>query len=220
MSSCARSLERHQIDLVLLDLILPGEDGLSLCRYIREQLDLPVIILSGRDEDFDQVLGLEIGADDYVTKPYKPNDLLARVRAVIRRSESMPPQSRQMGEVEEIRFDGWRLEIRERRLTSDKGVAHFLSTAEFNVLWVFLKHPNVTLSRDRILDLAYSRSAYVFDRSVDNVVCRLRKILEEDRKRAKRIVTVWGQGYIFYESPGKTAEPVTEDRCESDAAQG
>ena len=213
-----RSLTLNNFDLVLLDLILPGEDGLSLCRYIREQFDVPIIILSGRNDEFDQVLGLEVGADDYITKPFKPNDLIARIRAVIRRSERMPLQHRSVAETEEICFDEWRLDVRERRLTSVDGQSHFLSTAQFNVLTTFLQHPNVTLSRNQILDIAYSRSAYVFDRSIDNVVCRLRKILEDDRQRPKRIVTVWGQGYIFYMGSEKPADPAREDLCGSDAA--
>ncbi|MCG8562753.1 MAG: response regulator [Hyphomicrobiales bacterium] len=193
-----RSLKRNRFDLVLLDLMLPGEDGFSLCRYIAEQFDLPVIIVSGRKEDFDRVLGLEMGADDYVTKPYKPKELIARIKAVIRRSERLPQCSRQPPGTEEIRFDDWRLDIRERCIVCNAGETHYLSTAEFNVLMTFLAHPHRTLTRDQILDLAYSRAAYVFDRSVDNIVCRLRKKLEADPRKPRRLVTVWGRGYIFH----------------------
>lgn len=191
-----RALQDSAIDLVVLDIMMPGEDGLSLCRGLRASSDIPVIMLTAMSEETDRVIGLEIGADDYLTKPFNPRELLARIKAVLRRSHSLPPQrDTQVGN--RLVFDRWRLNVDQRELIDDSEVATPLSTAEFSLLMAFLNHPNRVLSRDQLLDLTQGREAKVFDRSIDNQVSRLRKKIERDPKTPRLIKTVWGGGYSF-----------------------
>ena len=192
-----RCLKDQSIDLVVLDIMMPGEDGLSLCRHLRETSAIPVILLTAMGEDMDRVVGLEMGADDYVTKPFNPRELLARVKAVMRRTQSLPPQGEAGPASGVLRFDRWALDQGRRELLSEEGVSIPLSTAEFDLLSAFLRYPGVTLSRDRLLDLARGREAMPFDRSIDNQVSRLRKKLETDPKNPVLIKTVWGGGYLF-----------------------
>ena len=191
-----RALKASAVDLVVLDIMMPGEDGLSLCRHLRETTDLPVILLTAMAEDTDRVVGLEIGADDYVTKPFNPRELLARIKAVLRRAQSLPRQRGSLEE-EQVRFDRWTFDPRRREIVDEDGTAVPLSTAEFQLLNAFLKHPNIVLSREQLLDLTQGRTAKVFDRSIDNQVSRLRKKIEDDPKAPKLITTVWGGGYLF-----------------------
>jgi len=190
------ALKASTIDLVVLDIMMPGEDGLSLCRTLRETTDIPVILLTAMAEETDRVVGLEIGADDYVTKPFNPRELLARVKAVLRRTNTMPTQR---GEIAARRytFGSWRLDVGQREIVGGDGVAVPLSTAEFHLLAAFVEHPKMILSRDRLLDFTKGKSANVFDRSIDNQVSRLRKKIEMDPKKPTLIKTVWGGGYIF-----------------------
>ena len=218
------ALKASTIDLVVLDIMMPGEDGLSLCRTLRETTDIPVILLTAMAEDTDRVVGLEIGADDYVTKPFNPRELLARVKAVgleigaddyvtkpfnprellarvkavLRRTNTLP---RQRGEIAASRyiFGSWRLEVGQREIVGGDSVAVTLSTAEFHLLAAFVQHPKMILSRDRLLDITKGKSANVFDRSIDNQVSRLRKKIEKDPKKPTLIKTVWGGGYMFTE---------------------
>lgn len=194
--SCRRLIERNSIDLVVLDVMMPGEDGLSLCRYIRESTDVPVIMLTAMAEETDRIVGLELGADDYLSKPFNPRELLARIKAVLRRVQSLPPQ-RGMIKAKEIRFDRWVLNVGRRELTDQEGLAVALSTAEFRLLNVFLDHAGLVLSRDQLLDLTVGRNAEPFDRSIDNQVSRLRKKVEADPKAPALIKTHWGGGYSF-----------------------
>jgi two-component system OmpR family response regulator len=191
-----RVLKASAIDLVVLDVMMPGEDGLSLCRFLRESTDQPVILLTAMAEETDRVVGLEIGADDYVTKPFNPRELLARIKAVLRRANSLP---KQRGETtaECYQFGNWRVDVAQREIVGRDDVAIPLSTAEFHLLAAFVKHPKMVLSRDRLLDLTKGKSANVFDRSIDNQVSRLRKKIEADPKKPTLIKTVWGGGYIF-----------------------
>jgi two-component system OmpR family response regulator len=184
-------LQTSAIDLVVLDIMMPGEDGLSLCRTLRETTDLPVILLTAMAEETDRVVGLEIGADDYVTKPFNPRELLARIKAVLRRSHSLP---RQRGETTASRytFGDWHLEVAQHEIVGADEVAIPLSTAEFYLLTAFVEHPKAVLSRDHLLDLTKGKSANVFDRSIDNQVSRLRKKIERDPKKPALIKTVWG----------------------------
>lgn len=191
-----KALQESAVDLVVLDVMMPGEDGLSLCRSLRADSELPVILLTAMGEETDRVVGLEMGADDYVTKPFNPRELLARIKAVLRRANSLPKQ-RGASPVTQFRFSGWRLEVGQREIVGEDGVSIPLSTAEFHLLLAFLEHPRMTLSRDRLLDLTKGRSANVFDRSIDNQVSRLRKKVETDPKDPKLIKTVWGGGYMF-----------------------
>lgn len=197
-ASARRVLKASAPDLVVLDIMMPGEDGLSFCRYLREATDLPVIFLTAVGEPTDRIVGLEMGADDYVTKPFEPRELLARVRAVLRRSRSLPVgAARQKGDGTRVGFDGWVLDLARRELTAADGVAVSLSTTEFLLLEAFARHPNMVLSRDQLLDLTKGRAADAFDRSIDNQVSRLRRKVEADPKNPTLIKTVWGGGYCF-----------------------
>jgi two-component system, OmpR family, response regulator len=191
-----RLLEASAIDLVVLDIMMPGEDGLSLCRQLRTTTDLPVIMLTAMAEDTDRVVGLEMGADDYVVKPFNPRELLARIKAVLRRANSLPRQ-RPSSRSDTIRFGHWQLNVARRELVGEDGVAIPLSTTEFLLLGALLDHPKIVLNRDQLLDLTRGRSANVFDRSIDNQVSRLRKKIEADPKEPSLIKTVWGGGYML-----------------------
>jgi two-component system, OmpR family, response regulator len=189
-------LSRYKFDLVILDIMMPGEDGLSLCRSIREKLDIPTILLTARAEETDRIVGLEMGADDYVVKPFAPRELLARAKAIIRRAQSVPNTQRLPAQ-KSLRFGTWILKTGERHLIAEDGVALPLSTGEFNLLMVFLERPQVVLSRDQLLDLTRGREATAFDRSIDNLISRVRKKIEPDSKNPVYIKTVWGGGYCF-----------------------
>ncbi len=191
-----RVMKTSAIDLVVLDIMMPGEDGLSLCRMIRETTDLPVILLTAMVEETDRVVGLEIGADDYVTKPFSPRELLARIKAVLRRSRGLPRPAATR-ERSRLRFDRWTLDTLRRELVGEDGVAVPLSTTEFRLLTVFLERPRMVLSRDQLLDLTSGRSLEPFERSIDNQVSRLRKKIEADPKNPAIIKTVWGGGYVL-----------------------
>ncbi|WP_029003863.1 response regulator [Azorhizobium doebereinerae] len=189
-----RLLEKSAPDLVVLDIMMPGEDGLSLCRYLRSTTDLPIILLTAMTEETDRIVGLEVGADDYVGKPFNPRELLARIKAVLRRVNSLPPQKGQLA-AKVVRFDRWTLDVGRRELMGADAVAVPLSTAEYRLLCAFLDHPGIVLSRDQLLDLTAGRNADPFDRSIDNQVSRLRKKVEADPKAPCLIKTHWGGGY-------------------------
>ncbi|MEM9626520.1 MAG: response regulator [Pseudomonadota bacterium] len=191
-----KTLATSSIDLVVLDAMMPGEDGLTLCRDLRAEGDMPVIMLTAMAEETDRVVGLEIGADDYLTKPFNPRELLARIKAVLRRTNSLPRQNEQISDGR-LAFDRWILDSNQRELIGEDGVAVPLSTADFHLLSAFLKHPKMVLSRDQLLDLTQGRAATAFDRSIDNQVSRLRRKIEADPKKPEIIKTVWGGGYSF-----------------------
>lgn len=189
-------IDAAAIDLVVLDIMMPGEDGLSLCRYLRETTQVPVILLTARTDETDRIVGLEMGADDYVTKPFSPRELLARIKSVLRRVHSLPPQ-RQPVDAAVVRFEEWSLDQARRQVIGADGVAVPLSAAEFALLDAFLRHPRMVLTRDQLLDITQGREAGVFDRSIDNQVSRLRKKIEADPKSPELIKTVRGGGYMF-----------------------
>lgn len=189
-----KSLERGAPDLIILDIMMPGEDGLSVCRQIRTSAELPIIFLTAMTDDTDRIIGLELGADDYLVKPFNPRELLARVRAVLRRTSSVP-YAREMPKDQIIRFNGWRLHAKRRELQASDGLGVALSTAEYRLLKVFLDHPFMVLTREQLLDLTVGRIADPFDRSIDNQVSRLRKKIEPDPKNPTIIQTHWGGGY-------------------------
>jgi two-component system OmpR family response regulator len=189
-------LKSAAVDLIVLDIMMPGEDGLSLCRSLVESGTVPVILLTAMAEDTDRIVGLEIGADDYVTKPFNPRELLARIRAVLRRAAHVP-RDRDPVDAETLTFAGWTLDVPKRLLTGEDGVAVPLSSGEFQLLVAFLKRPRMVLSRDQLLDLTSGRTPGVFDRSIDNQVSRLRRKIEPDPKTPELIKTVWGGGYTF-----------------------
>jgi two-component system, OmpR family, response regulator len=191
-----RHLARHVFDLIVLDIMMPGEDGLSLCRHIRSGIDVPVILLSAKSEETDRIVGLEVGADDYVVKPFNPRELLARMKAIVRRARSMPKRQR-LPEARSFMFGIWTLKTAERELVDDKGVRAPLSTGEFRLLLQFLLHPKTILSREQLIEVTQGREAGLFDRSIDNQVARIRRKIEPDLRNPTYIKTVWGGGYIL-----------------------
>ena len=195
-AAARRALDTSRIDLVVLDVMMPREDGLALCRQLRAKGSLPIIMLTAMAEETDRVVGLELGADDYVTKPFNPRELLARIRAVLRRAHSLPPQPEQPT-ARQLRFDRWTFDVSRRELVGEDGVAVPLSTGEFLLLSVLVQRPGMVLSRDQLLDLTRGREAAIFDRSIDNQVSRLRKKIEADPRRPQLIKTHWGGGYSF-----------------------
>jgi len=195
-SEMRQALRRGGVHLVVLDIMMPGEDGLSLCRSLRETSDLPVILLTAMAEEADRIVGLEFGADDYLTKPFNPRELLARIKAVLRRSADARRLPEEM-KAKRFTFAGFELDVSARKLKVSQGNDLALGTAEFNLLQVFVRHAGEVLSRDRLLDLSAGRAAGVFDRSIDNLVTKLRKQIEVDPKKPEIIKTVWGQGYCF-----------------------
>lgn len=190
------------IDLVVLDIMMPGEDGLSLCRSIRESSQTPVILLTARGEEVDRIIGLEMGADDYIPKPFSPRELIARIAAVLRRTQALPPRQKPP-ESERVKFGEWTLDTGQRELIGPDGMATPLSSGEFRLLAALLERPKMALTRNQLLDLTKGRDAELFDRSIDNHVSRLRKKIEPDPKNPRYIKTVWGGGYMFAVDPEK-----------------
>jgi two-component system OmpR family response regulator len=188
-------LAAHAIDLVLLDIMMPGEDGLSLAGFIRATTKVPVILLTAKAEETDKIVGLELGADDYVTKPFSPRELLARIKAVLRRSGDLGAV--RAPDAEGYAFGDWVLKTGERELVGTDGVSVPLSTGEFNLLLAFVTHPKRVLSRDQLLDLSQGRELAAFERSIDNHISRLRRKVEADAADPKLIKTVWGGGYTL-----------------------
>jgi len=191
-----RALLQARPDLIVLDIMLPGEDGLSICRRLRGRGALPILMLTAKGEDVDRIVGLEVGADDYVVKPFNPRELLARVKNVLRRANTLPRKRRQPGP-KCYAFDRWMLDTGRRELTGDEGVAVVLSAAEFRLLLVLVERPRLVLSRDQLLDLTSGRGAQAFDRSIDNQISRLRRKIERDLRDPEIIKTVRSGGYLF-----------------------
>ena len=189
-----RLLHDEQPDLVLLDIMMPGEDGLSLCRHLIETQHIPVIFLTARGEATDRIVGLEIGADDYVVKPFEPRELVARIRSVLRRAARGGADA---AEDEVFQFEGWTLDPLKRRLVDPEGAVVAISSAEFRLLVAFLEHPRQVLDRDRLLDMVQGREAHLFDRAIDNQISRLRRKIELDSRSPQLIQTVWGGGYML-----------------------
>lgn len=189
-------LAEARVDLVVLDVMLPGEDGLTLCRNLRARSDIPIIMLTARGEDTDRIVGLEMGADDYLPKPFNPRELLARIKGVLRRAGTLP-RSLQPDSVQRFRFAGWTLDVATRNLFARDSTVVALSGAEYKLLRVFLAHPNRVLSRDMLMDLTAGREADAFDRSIDVQISRLRQRLEDDAREPAIIKTVRGEGYVL-----------------------
>ncbi|MDH6590197.1 two-component system OmpR family response regulator [Variovorax sp. TBS-050B] len=193
-------LGRDPADLVLLDLRLGGENGLQIARSLREQTKLPIIILTALRDEADRVMGLELGADDYLTKPFSPRELLARIRALLRRAKMHETVAEVVAHVRAYRFEGWELNVRLRRLRAPGGESLTLRNAEFNLLLAFLAAPQRVLTRERLLELSRLHNAEVYDRSVDVLVGRIRRKIEPDPQNPRMIVTERGAGYMF--TPG------------------
>ena len=190
-------LDREAIDLVLLDLKLPGEDGMQLARSLRERATVPIILLTGRLDEADRVMGLELGADDYVTKPFSPRELLARVRAVLRRYQVQTTLPERDNARRAFRFSGWELNLRTRRLRAPNGESVELSNGEFSLLGALCRAPRRVLTRDQLLSMSRLHEAEVYERSVDVQIRRLRLKLEADPARPALIVTERGAGYVL-----------------------
>lgn len=183
-------------DLLILDIMLPGVSGFELCREVRATSSVPIIMLTARSEETDRVVGLEMGADDYIAKPFSPRELLARVRAVLRRARSRT-DNRPIAQPAFKQFDGWRLDLKRRELISPANVLVDLSTGEFDLLAALVDHPNRVLSREMLMELAKTRSTDPFDRTIDVQISRLRRKLESDDNGGQLIKTVRGAGYMF-----------------------
>lgn len=187
-----RILEKSKVDLILLDVMLPGKSGLDLCRALRQKSNVPIVMVSARGEELDRVLGLELGADDYISKPFGSMELLARVRAVLRRVSTR--QAAAGPEREVVTFDGWSVDLRRRQLTSENGVEVELSGAEYDLLMSFISNAQRIIGRERLLELSRSRLSDASDRSIDVLVSRLRRKLSD---AGSLIKTVRGVGYMF-----------------------
>jgi two-component system OmpR family response regulator len=190
------ALDRSRVDLIVLDLMLPGVDGMELCRTLRARSRIPVIMLTARGDEMDRILGLEMGADDYLAKPFSARELLARIKVVLRRVRDLPVDPLDDAP-EELAFSGWILDTRTQNLTSPDAVVVALSQAEYRLLHVLLTHPNRALTRDQLLDLTQGREAGPFDRSIDVLIGRLRRRLRDDAKEPALIKTVRGRGYLL-----------------------
>src|SRR5437867_3786558 len=190
-------MARETIDLVILDLKLRGEDGMQIARNLRAESDVPIIILTGRRDEADRVMGLELGADDYLTKPFSPRELLARIRALLRRSRAHETVADSLSRIRAYRFAGWELNVRLRRLKSPQGETIRTTNSEFNLLVAFLAAPQRVLSREQLLELSRLHDDEVYDRSVDVQVGRLRKKIEPKGARTQLIRTERGAGYVF-----------------------
>ena len=197
------ALEQHRIDLIVLDVMMPGEDGLTLCRNLRAAggppSNIPILMLTARGDDMDRILGLEMGADDYLTKPFVPRELYARIRAVLRRTRALPPNLDAVppANARELRFAQWRLDTVNRHLIDVAGTVVALSGAEYRMLSIFLSHPQKVLSRDQLMELTQGREADVFDRSIDLQVSRLRQRLGDNAREPAIIKTVRNEGYVL-----------------------
>lgn len=201
-------------DLVLLDIMMPGEDGLSLCRHLVETRGLPVILLTAKGEATDRIIGLEIGADDYVVKPFEPRELVARIRSVLRRA-SKTAAANTIEDDAVFVFEGWQLDPLKRKLIDPEGAVVSISTAEYRLLLAFLERPRQVLDRDQLLDMVQGREAHLFDRAVDNQISRLRRKIEHNSRNPEFILTVRGGGYRFAadvrRAPANTPSPVATD---------
>ena len=196
-ASVARSLlNAYDFDILLLDIMMPGEDGLSLCRYVTDKTDIPVIFISAKTEETERIIGLELGADDYITKPFSPRELVARIKVILRRAEKSG--ARQIATSGGgYQFSGWTLKCDKRSLIDAEGVNVSLSTGEYQMLLALVSRAGQVLNRDQLLDITQGREAHAFDRAVDNQISRLRRKIEADPKNPEIIKTVWGGGYTL-----------------------
>jgi len=191
------ALMRHSIDLIVLDIMMPGEDGMALFREVHATSQVPIIFLTAMAGAGDRIFGLELGADDYMVKPFEPRELVARIKSVLRRTHMLPPKQNGGGAAKKLAFESWVLDLERRELVSANSVSIPLSTADFRLLEVFVRRPNIVLTRDQLLDLTAGRSPQPFDRSIDNQVSRLRKKIEVDPRQPTVIKTVRRDGYVF-----------------------
>jgi two-component system, OmpR family, response regulator len=191
-----RALAERRFDLLILDLNLPGENGLSLCRRVRAEKHMPIIIVTAQGEDVDKIVGLEMGADDYVVKPFNPRELLARIRSVLRRVDSSARTEEGVTRRLYL-FSGWRVDIQAREVIAPAGMKVATTGAEFDLLHALCEHSNRVLTRDQLISLTHGQTSGPFERSIDVLISRLRQKLEVDPKNPKLIQTVRSEGYMF-----------------------
>lgn len=199
-ASMFAQLEQQSFDMIILDLMMPGEDGLTLCKKIRHDSDIPIIMLTAVGDEIDRIIGLEMGADDYLPKPFNPRELLARIKAILRRRShdgSNFSEEKIISSQLSYQFNGWRLVLTTRQLFSPDHTEISLSGGEFDLLVAFAEHPQRVLNRDQLLDFTKNRQAGLFDRSIDIQISRLRRKIEDDPKHPVIIKTVRGGGYVF-----------------------
>ncbi len=190
-------LGASRIDLVILDIMMPGDDGFTLCKRVRAHSDVPIIMLTAGSDETDRIIGLELGADDYMTKPFNPRELLARVKAVLRRVADRHDQPDALPHNTQVRFGVWRLDVQKRQLHHERGDTLTLNGADFDLLQIFLKHPGEIISREVLFQRLKGRELSPYDRSIDVQISRLRHKLDDDGKSPQLIKTVRGQGYIL-----------------------
>ena len=190
------AFETGRPDFVILDLMLPGDDGLTLCRDLRARSNVPIIMVTARGDETDRIVGLELGADDYLPKPFSPRELLARIKSVLRRTRALP-ENLEPEKAKAFSFAGWSLDVASRNLTSPEGIVVALSGTEFRLLRVFLAYPNRVMTRDQLIEAMESRDAGPFDRAIDVQVSRLRHRLQDDAREPQIIKTVRSQGYVL-----------------------
>jgi two-component system OmpR family response regulator len=203
------ALEAATPDLIVLDLMLPGEDGLALCRELRagKHRNVPVLMLTARGDEVDRIIGLEMGADDYLAKPFGVRELLARIRAVLRRTRMLPPNIQVTESTQMLGFGEWRLDTTHRHLLDENGTMVALSGAEYRLLRVFLDHPQRVLNRDQLMNLTQGRNADIYDRSIDLLVSRLRQRLGDGAREPRYIKTLRNEGYVFSSAVTLLADP-------------
>lgn len=193
-----QAMIQQSFDLIILDLMLPGKDGVTLCREVRSSSNIPIIMLTALGEEIDRIIGLEVGADDYLAKPFNPRELLARIKSVLRRHLAIPSVSERVSNNKlNYTFNGWSLNSTTRELLNNNGVLVSLTSTEFELLLAFLTNPNAVLTREDLLKLVQGRGADVYDRAIDTLISRLRKKIEANPKEPKLIKTIWGGGYQF-----------------------
>ncbi len=188
-------LSKASIDLVVLDVMMPGEDGFSICKRLQATTRIPIILLTALKDDTDRIVGLELGADDYVSKPFNPRELKARIKTVLRRTLMLPPRSERLNG--KVNFDHWRFDLSQKQIVGPRNLVVPLSSGEHALLMALIEHAGTVLTRDQLMDLTRGVSAPVFDRRIDNQISRLRRKLENDAKKPTIIQTKWGGGYVF-----------------------
>ena len=190
-----RIMSKASIDLIVLDVMMPGEDGFSICKRLQASTRIPIILLTALKDDTDRIVGLELGADDYLSKPFNPRELQARIKTVLRRTQMLPPRMERL--TGSVRFDRWQFDMSQKNIVGTDKLIVPLSSGEHALLLALIEHAGMTLSRDQLLDLTRGVSAYAYDRRIDNQISRLRRKLEQDPKNPTIIQTKWGGGYVF-----------------------